>query len=235
VNSISASNSKPVYFQKKGGKPDSYDNGISEINESIHTKPKAKNMANNSMMVSPTNSNFTTKRKLGGTSTTRPGQKRNRLNKSMVSSSDGMHRFGNTTMKQYLNKKAKMNPLIAIETDIKEARYTIQKSQRCRQQSDEVGDDQLQLVLLNKENIILRDELKAMNNNLNSFIDVLKDYKNLKTTRQKFMKPDNSTKEVRMRAKGAEKKTYQQIMTNMKEEHKRVKKRLEVVGDPSYA
>ena len=214
---IDASNTKPAYFQKKG------------TSGSNH-----KNMGNHTMMVSPKNSNLTAK-KIPGTTTSRTANHRNRLNRSMVSSSDGMQRFGTVNMKKYLLQKSKMNPLAAIEKGIDGAKYKLEKSEKYRLQSNEAGDETMQLVLLNKENLTLRDELRLMNDDLNKFIDILKEYKNLKTTRQKFILPKQTSKDSKMKAKGAEKKNYQQIMVNMKEEHKHLKKRLNVVGDPTYA
>lgn len=42
---------------------------------------------------------------------------------------------------------------------------------------DEYDDEKKQLELLNTENVILRKELKTMNENLNQFIDMIKDYR----------------------------------------------------------
>lgn len=43
------------------------------------------------------------------------------------------------------------------------------------------------------------------------------------------------TEEDKIRYKTAEKKNYQQMTVNMKNEHEKLQKRLEVVGDPSYS
>lgn len=43
------------------------------------------------------------------------------------------------------------------------------------------------------------------------------------------------TREEKLEAKGAEKKNYLDMTQNMKKEHQRLKKRLEVVGDPNYS
>jgi hypothetical protein len=43
------------------------------------------------------------------------------------------------------------------------------------------------------------------------------------------------TKQDKLKAKASEKKTYEQITQNMKNEHDRLQKRLEIVGDPGYS
>jgi SpoVK/Ycf46/Vps4 family AAA+-type ATPase len=43
------------------------------------------------------------------------------------------------------------------------------------------------------------------------------------------------TREEKLESKGAEKKNYQDMTQNMKKEHQRLKRRLEVVGDPNYS
>lgn len=43
------------------------------------------------------------------------------------------------------------------------------------------------------------------------------------------------SKQEKLKSKASEKKTYEQITQNMRNEHNRLKKRLEIVGDPGYS
>ena len=72
-----------------------------------------------------------------------------------------------------------------------------------------------------------------MNSNLNKFIDILKEMKSLKTTKQRF-KSKLNTKQDKIKFKDAEKKNYQHMTKNMEKEHRKLKKRLEIVCAPDY-
>jgi len=191
------------------------------------------------MIVSPSNSNKISARpnmrnRPDVAKTGRPSKKRNNFNRSMVSSSDSLQNFSTSNVKKYLNNKAKVNPMTAIENDVNDVKRILEKARALRGQSDGANDETSRLVFLNKENLILREELKIMNNNLNKFIDVLKEHKGKKSIKQKFESKLN-TKEDKLKAKVAEKKNYQQMIENMTLEYDKLKKRLDVVGNPNYS
>ena len=108
---------------------------------------------NKSMMISPKHSG---KPLLGAVSnTSRPSKHRNKINRSMISTENDIGQFTSMNMKKYLKQKEKMNPMAAIEKDIENARMKLKYVDAIREKADNTDDEHTQLVLLNKENIIL--------------------------------------------------------------------------------
>ena len=101
------------------------------------------------------------------------------MNRSMASGDEAMG-FNPVSMRAYLKRKIKLNPLAEIEADLFKAKGELARVRKTRAISESTEDEQKRLIILNKENILLRNELKDMNNNLNKFIDLMKDLKNQK-------------------------------------------------------
>lgn len=73
-----------------------------------------------------------------------------------------------------------------------------------------------------------------MNSGLTRFIEFMKDYKIRKLGKPKYG-IENLPVEYKLRSRDAEEVNYQKMLQNMAMEHSQLKKRLEVVGDPSYS
>ena len=115
----------------------------------------------------------------------RSSTEKDRMNRSMVSGDEMMGNVNKISMRAYLKRQVKLNPLAEIEADIVKAKESLSKVKKIRSQSENLSDTQKRLILLNKENIHLRNELKGMNNNLNKFIDLMKELKNKKKSKTK--------------------------------------------------
>ena len=147
-----------------------------------------------------------------------------RMNRSMVSGDEMMGNVNRISMRAYLKRQIKLNPLAEIEEDLLKAKEALKRVKKTRSQSESADDTQKRLILLNRENILLRDELKGMNNNLNKFIDLMKEIKNKKKVKTKrYNRSVWMSKEEKLKAKGAEKLNYTHMTENMTKEHKRVK------------
>ena len=97
-----------------------------------------------------------------------------------------------------------------MEMDIESARMTIDKMKELRAQADEQHNEEKKLIMLNKENIALRESLKQMNSSLTKFIELLKHFKIKKLGKPKYGIEDLST-DYKLRARGAEEKTLNVI------------------------
>lgn len=192
----------------------------------LYSKPVP--IVSKSHAITPKGSNFTTRQNpafnqsKGGRNMS--SYESRKLNKSMVSENEGLHDVNTISMRQYLKRKIKLNPLAEVEADISKAKTVLQKVQNTRSKSEQASGEQQKLVLLNKENILLRNELKEMNNNLNKFIDIIKEIKTRRTEKTKrYNRSVCMSKEDKLKFKGAEKQNYSHMTENMKKEHSRVR------------
>lgn len=99
-----------------------------------------------------------------------------------------------------------MNPMTVMQMDIDSAKQTVDKWKELRSQSDQEHNEEKKLVMLNKENISLRESLKQMNSSLTKFIELLKHFKIKKMGKPKYGIENLST-DYKLRARGAEEKT----------------------------
>jgi cell division protein FtsB len=86
-----------------------------------------------------------------------------------------------------------------LEKSISDAKNQIEQTEILREQSNAAHKEIEQLDYLNSENLILRKELKNLNDNLNKFIDVIKDYKLKKVGSHKAKFTQNIPEEDRIK------------------------------------
>jgi len=141
--------------------------------------------------------------------------------------------YASSYSKLYQKNSGNINAMTTIKADIDNAREKIEIVKDLREKASAESSEEKKLILLNKENIILRDELKTINNGLNKFIEVLKDFKIKKIGKPKYGNENYST-EYKLKSREEEEKICQQLIQNMSIEYNKLKKRLEKVGDPSY-
>lgn len=99
-----------------------------------------------------------------------------------------------------------MNPMTVMEMDIDSAKQTVEKMKELRSQADQEHNEDKKLVMLNKENISLRESLKQMNFSLTKFIELLKHFKMKKMGKPKYG-IENLPTDYKLRARGAEENT----------------------------
>lgn len=133
----------------------------------------------------------------------------------------------------FAKPKLNMNPMTSIQVDIERAKENLNFARALRTKSEAENNEGSTLALLNKENIMLREELKAMNRGLTNFIEALKDFKLRKMGKAKYGN-ENYTVEQKLRTRDGEEKNYNQMIQNFQSEYTNLKKRLEKVGDPTY-
>lgn len=123
-----------------------------------------------------------------------------------------------------------------IERDLESSKRQLKKILKLREIAGNQDDEETQLVYLSKENQILRTEFKEMNKNLNKFIDMMKDLKYKRSSKsRKVNQSMRASKETKLDIKQGELKSYETMIENMKKEQKRLRRRLDVVGDPGYS
>eukprot|EP00344_Euplotes_crassus_P011614 CAMPEP_0197005774 /NCGR_PEP_ID=MMETSP1380-20130617/31225_1 /TAXON_ID=5936 /ORGANISM="Euplotes crassus, Strain CT5" /LENGTH=201 /DNA_ID=CAMNT_0042425039 /DNA_START=156 /DNA_END=760 /DNA_ORIENTATION=+ len=98
-------------------------------------------------------------------------------------------------------------------------------------------DEQAQLLYLAKENKVLQQEFRDLNLSLNKFIEMMKDFKYKNNSRYRKINQSMRArpKAVKIETKLGEKQSYELMIENMRREHRRLRDRLDVVGDPSYS
>lgn len=165
--------------KETSNKNDDYDEDFEEVDKSLEKKttqrrvlpPKAQ--SNRSHFVSPKGANnFHTRPNMSiNTNINRYNEssKKARLSNTIVSSSDGMQNFNKSSMKTYLQKQMKLNDLQSVQHDLHDAKRKLRHAKKLRQKAETSGGDS-QLILLNKENLMLKDELRHMSSSLNKFI-----------------------------------------------------------------
>ena len=72
-----------------------------------------------------------------------------------------------------------------------------------------------------------------MNSSLTNFLEVLKEFKIRKLAKPKYG-TENQPLEQKLKSRGAEGENYAKILNNLNMDHKRLKNRLEKVGNPNY-
>ena len=126
-----------------------------------------------------------------------------------------------------------VNPMTSIKMDIEDAKNVLKKAATIREKSNTASDYD-QLVLLTRENNSLKNTMKQMNHGLTRFVEALKDYQMKKLKKPKYG-IENLSVEYKLKSRDAESLNYNKILANLTHEHAKVKKRLDVVGDPGYA
>lgn len=126
-----------------------------------------------------------------------------------------------------------VNPMTSIKMDIEDAKSVLKKAAIIREKSNTARDYD-QLVLLTRENLSLKNTMKQMNHGLTRFVEALKDYQMKKLGKPKYG-IENLSVEYKLKSRDAESMNYNKILSNLNHEHAKVKKRLDVVGDPAYA
>uniref|UniRef100_A0A7S3KQ76 Uncharacterized protein n=1 Tax=Euplotes crassus TaxID=5936 RepID=A0A7S3KQ76_EUPCR len=98
-------------------------------------------------------------------------------------------------------------------------------------------DEHAQLLYLAKENKVLQQEFRDLNLSLNKFIEMMKDFKYKNNSRYRKINQSMRArpKAVKIETKLGEKQSYELMIENMRREHRRLRDRLDVVGDPSYS
>lgn len=182
--------------KEKGRKNDDYDEDFDEVEESVGYEPKqstkSKPPTQRAKVDPPKAATRFTARPTLNTHTdvesgTKSAKKKRMMNRSMMSGSDNNSGFNTTSMKTYLKNQIKRNPLASFEMDIKSAKNKAKLAKKLREKAGEQKDQQSELVILCKENNLLREELKSMNRNLNKFIDFIKDLKTRNNKKSKIL------------------------------------------------
>ena len=126
----------------------------------------------------------------------------------------------NRSMKLMSTHTSNISAMTTMQVDIETARDTLTKVDRIREKAENENDEDAQLVLLNKENIMLRDELKNLNNGLSKFIEFIKKYKLRKQGKPRYGN-ENYTVDYKLRSRDNEEKNYKQIIYNLTQEYRR--------------
>ncbi|CAI2359281.1 unnamed protein product [Moneuplotes crassus] len=155
------------------------------------------------------------------------------MNRSMMSTTD-MKNI--SSLKTEQKPRIKLNPMAEIQKDIEKSKKQLSKILKLREIGSTQTDEEDKLLYLTKENIILRTEFKELNKNLNKFIELMKDLKYKRANRYRGANQSmRDTRESKIEFKLGEQKSYEQMIENMITEQKKLRDRLEVVGDPNYS
>ena len=167
--------------KEASNKNDDYDDDFEDVDKSLEKKNTQRRMlppkvqSNRSHLVSPkAPEDFLMKPNMSISTNIdryKDSSKKARLSNTIVSSSDGMQNFNKSSMKTYLHKQMKLNVLQSIQHDLHGAKKKLRHANKLRHKAESSGGDS-QLILLNKENLMLKDELKHMSKNLNKFIGI---------------------------------------------------------------
>jgi hypothetical protein len=126
-----------------------------------------------------------------------------------------------------------MNPMTTIKMDIESSRIVLRKAAILREKSDTANEDD-QLILLTRENNSLKNMMIHMNHGLTRFVEALKGYQISKLGKHKYGN-ENQSVDYKLRTRDAESMNYNKMLTNLNFEKNKLRKRLDVVGDHSYA
>ena len=112
----------------------------------------------------------------------------------------------------------------------------IEKSKIIRENfEDEYDDEKKQLELLNTENVILRKELKTMNENLNQFIDMIKDYRMKKIGSNKARFEKKIDLEGKQKVDNQEFENQKKQYNNLQSHLDRLNQQMKAFEDPQNA
>lgn len=136
--------------------------------------------------------------------------------------------------KLFNKQNPNINAMTTMQYDIDNAKENIKLIESLREKADKETDETKQLVLLNKENIVLRDELRTLNNGLTKFIELIKQYKIKKLGKPRYNN-ENYSVEYKLQSRDQEEKNYNTMIQNMNQEYVKLKKRFDMVGDPTYS
>jgi hypothetical protein len=132
-----------------------------------------------------------------------------------------------------LSSPNSINPMTTIKMDIESSKIVLRKAAILREKSDTANEDE-QLVLLTRENTSLKNMMIHMNHGLTRFVEALKDYQIRKLGKHKYGN-ENQSVDYKLRTRDAESMNYNKMLTNLNSEKNKLRKRLDVVGDHSYA
>jgi hypothetical protein len=132
-----------------------------------------------------------------------------------------------------LSSPNSINPMTTIKMDIESSKIVLRKAAILREKSDTANEDE-QLVLLTRENTSLKNMMIHMIHGLTRFVEALKDYQIRKLGKHKYGN-ENQSVDYKLRTRDAESMNYNKMLTNLNSEKNKLRKRLDVVGDHSYA